>query len=127
MSLHGRRMLGAILTVFLIIFSVSAQTSKKQTSTSTKFFPYEVKTKTLPNGLTVIVIPTPEFKDMVTYSTAVFAGSRNETEKGKTGLAHLFEHIMFRHEFGGKPNGYDDAIRKMGAHNNAWTDYDMTF
>ena len=127
MSLYGRRILGAILTVFLILSSVSAQTSKKQTSTSTKFFPYEVKTKTLPNGLTVIVIPTPEFKDMVTYSTAVFAGSRNETEKGKTGLAHLFEHIMFRHEFGGKPNGYDDAIRKMGAHNNAWTDYDMTF
>jgi zinc protease len=92
-----------------------------------KFFPYEIKTKTLSNGLTVIVIPTPEFKDMVTYSTVVFAGSRNETEKGKTGLAHLFEHIMFRHEFGGKPNGYDDAIRRMGAHNNAFTDYDLTF
>ena len=119
-----RRFIGAILAAFLLISVVAAQ---KQTSKSTNFFPYEVKTKTLPNGLTIVVIPTPEFKDMVTYSTAVFAGSRNETEKGKTGLAHLFEHIMFRHEFGGKPNGYDDAIRAMGAHNNAWTDYDLTF
>jgi zinc protease len=34
---------------------------------------------------------------------------------------------MFRHEFGGKPGGYDEMIRRMGAHNNAWTDYDMTF
>ena len=126
MSFRWRRLIGAILTAFLIASAVSAQTAK-QTSNSTKFFPYEVKTKTLANGLTIIVIPTPEFKDMVTYSTAVFAGSRNETEKGKTGLAHLFEHIMFRHEFGGKANGYDDAIRAMGAHNNAWTDYDLTF
>ena len=42
-------------------------------------------------------------------------------------MAHLFEHIMFRHEYGGKPGGYDEAIRRMGAHNNAWTDYDLTF
>jgi len=90
-------------------------------------FPYKVQTKTLPNGLNVIVIPTPEFKDMVTYSTAVFAGSGKETEKGKTGLAHLFEHIMFRHEWDGKSGGYEDVIRRMGVHNNAWTDYDLTF
>jgi len=92
-----------------------------------KFFPYQVHERKLPNGLTVIVIPTPEFKDMVTYATPVFAGSRNETERGKTGLAHLFEHMMFLHEYGGKDHGYDEMIRLMGAHNNAWTNYDMTF
>lgn len=92
-----------------------------------KFFPYEVQTKSLPNGLAVIVIRTPEFKDMATYATAVYSGSRNETQKGKTGLAHLFEHIMFLHEYGGRPGGYEAEIRRMGASNNAWTDYDMTF
>src|SRR5207247_1629062 len=88
---------------------------------------YQVKTKTLANGLNVVVIPTPEFRGMVTYSTAVLAGSRNETQKGKTGLAHLFEHIMFRHEYGGKTGGYEDQVRRLGAFNNAWTDYDLTF
>jgi zinc protease len=120
-----RLFLAAGFTAIILIGGAMAQNSKA--SDPPNFFPYEVKTKTLANGLTIIVIPTPEFKDMVTYSTAVFAGSRNETEKGKTGLAHLFEHIMFRHEIGGQPGGYSDAIRRMGAHNNAWTDYDLTF
>jgi zinc protease len=123
----ARRWLVAILALSFLICGAVAQDSSSPTKTQSKHrakvFPYEVQTRTLPNGLNVIVIRTPEFKDMVTYSTVVFAGSRNETEKGKTGLAHLFEHIMFRHEFG----GYDDAIRRMGAHNNAWTDYDLTF
>jgi zinc protease len=103
-----------------------AQPAKTQ-SKAAHFFPYQVSTKTLPNGLTVIVIPTPEFRDAVTYSTVVLAGSRNETQKGKTGLAHLFEHIMFRHEYNGKAGGYEELMRRMGADNNAWTDYDLTF
>ena len=131
MRLGRRRWFVAIpafsLLIFLLISGAVGQSSPKKSSNPTHFFPYEVKSRTLPNGLSIIVIRTPEFKDMVTYSTAVFAGSGSETEKGKTGLAHLFEHIMFRDQFGGKPGGYDDAIRRMGAHNNAWTDYDLTF
>jgi zinc protease len=126
MCCYARRGIVAILAFSFLICGAFAQDSSK-TSRNLKVFPYEVQTKALPNGLNIIVIRTPEFKDMVTYSTVVFAGSRNETEKGKTGLAHLFEHIMFRHEYGGKPGGYEDAIRRMGAHNNAWTDYDLTF
>lgn len=92
-----------------------------------KFFPYPIHERKLANGLHVMVIPTPEFKDMVTYATPVFAGSRNETEEGKTGLAHLFEHIMFRHEFGGQEGGYNEMIRRLGAYNNAFTNEDLTF
>lgn len=92
-----------------------------------KAFPYPIHHQRLANGLDVIVIPTPEFRELVAFATAVWAGSRNETEAGKTGLAHLFEHIMFRHEFGGVPGGYDEQIRRMGAHNNAFTSYDLTF
>lgn len=127
MQLGRRRWFVAFLAFSFLISGAVAQNVPKKTSNPGHFFPYEIKTKTLANGLTIVVIRTPEFKDMVTYSTAVFAGSGRETEKGKTGLAHLFEHIMFRDQFGGKPGGYDDAIRRMGAHNNAWTDYDMTF
>ena len=71
----------------------------------------------LPNGLTVILhrdTTTPTIATNIWY----WAGSASETE-GRTGFAHLFEHIMFEgsknvpegkidewfEEFGGAPNG----------------------
>jgi len=92
-----------------------------------KFFPYPIYERTLANGLHILIVPTPEFKDMASYTTPVFAGSRNETEKGKTGLAHLFEHIMFRHEYNGVAGGYEEMMSRLGCFNNAFTDYDFTF
>ena len=110
-----------------LIFVLAAAAVAQPTKPPPKFFPYPVESKTLPNGLNVVVIPAPEFRGMVTYATAVLAGSRNETQAGKTGLAHLFEHIMFLHEYEGQPDGYEQAMRRMGAFNNAFTDYDLTF
>jgi zinc protease len=110
---------------FMLMTSMAM--AQQRTGVQAKAFPYQVFTRALSNGLHVVIIPAPEFKDMVTYATAVFAGSRNETERGKTGLAHLFEHEMFLHQYGGVKEGYEDQIRAMGAFNNAWTDYDMTF
>lgn len=91
------------------------------------FFPYEVHRQTLPNGLDVLVIPMPEFKDVLSYNTLVLAGNREEIEPGKTGLAHLFEHILFRHKWQGEVNGYDTKIGEMGAFNNAYTWFDITY
>lgn len=88
---------------------------------------YPITKKTLPNGLDLVVIQTPEFKDVLSYNTMVLAGSGKEQERGKTGLAHLFEHILFRHRYGGKEGGYDEAINAMGVDNNAWTWFDITF
>ncbi|MBI4465984.1 MAG: insulinase family protein [Acidobacteria bacterium] len=92
-----------------------------------KVFPYPIYKKTLENGLDVIVIETPEFKDVLSYNTLVLAGARNETEKGKTGLAHLFEHILFRHRYRGEDSGYEERMSRLGTHNNAWTWFDVTY
>ena len=123
------RLCSALLVLLLLAVGTAAQTkpAPARKPAPASFFPYRIYSHKLPNGLEVLIIPTPEFKDMATYATPVFAGSRNETEKGKSGLAHLFEHIMFRHEYGGKPSGYEDAMNAMGADNNAWTNYDLTF
>jgi zinc protease len=94
---------------------------------SSSFFPYPVHKKTLPNGLDVIVLPMHEFKDVLSYNTMVLVGSRNEVEQGKSGLAHLFEHILFRHRWEGKEGGYDAAVNRMGAFNNASTGSDITY
>lgn len=96
------------------------------TSAHAQFFPYPVQKRTLPNGLDVVVIETPEFKDVLSFNTMILAGSGRENEKGRTGLAHLFEHIIFRHAHD-TPEAYDPQIEKMGAFNNAFTSYDITY
>lgn len=89
--------------------------------------PYPVTKKTLPNGLDVVVIETPEFKNVLSFNTLVLAGSGKEYEKGKTGLAHLFEHILFRHRYNGEDGGYEERMNALGTHNNAWTWFDVTY
>lgn len=74
------------------------------------------------SGLRVIL--TPQKKSTVTaYVTAFNVGSRFE-EKGKTGLAHLFEHMMFRGtETFPKPF---ETLANWGNSFNAYTSQDMT-
>jgi zinc protease len=95
-------------------------------SAHAQFFPYPVQKRTLANGLDVVVIETPEFKDVLSFNTMILAGSGRENEKGRTGLAHLFEHIIFRHKHD-TPEAYDPQIEAMGAFNNAFTAYDITY
>jgi len=130
-----RLFLGAAVCMLFVVSYAGAQVVRQRRSVlahkpakpAAKFFPYPIYEKTLGNGLRIMIVPTPEFKDMVSYTTPVFAGSRNETEKGKTGLAHLFEHIMFRHGYNGVAGGYQDMMDRLGSYNNAYTNYDMTF
>jgi len=60
-----------------------------------KTFPFAYKQEDLPNGLRLITIPT-DSPNLVSVYIVVRTGSRNEVEPGKTGFAHLFEHMMFR-------------------------------
>jgi zinc protease len=113
--MHRRALVLALLSIAFITATANAQ-----------FFPYPVHKKTLPNGLDVVVIETPEFKDVLSFNTMILAGSGRENEKGRTGLAHLFEHIIFRHKHD-TPEAYDPAITAMGAFNNAFTWYDITY
>jgi zinc protease len=106
----------------LLIALVTAMAATAQA----QFFPYPVQKRTLPNGLDVVVIETPEFKNVLSFNTLILAGSGRENEKGRTGLAHLFEHIMFRHDHD-TPQAYQAAVEKMGAFNNAYTWYDITY
>jgi zinc protease len=80
--------------------------------------------KTLPNGLKVVVSEdhsAPTFGVCVSYGI----GFRLEPE-GRTGFAHLFEHMMFE----GTPNApkgtLDKVIEGGGGNNNGDTRYDFT-
>jgi len=78
----------------------------------------------LDNGLTVIVHEDHK-APIVAINTWYHVGSKNE-KLGKTGFAHLFEHLMF----GGSehaPGRYIDAMEKIGATDlNGTTNNDRT-
>ncbi|MDQ6995204.1 MAG: pitrilysin family protein [Mariprofundaceae bacterium] len=52
-------------------------------------------------------------------------GGRDEIP-GKTGLAHVFEHMMFKGSDGLKPGQYSKMIAAMGGRDNAFTSHDFT-
>lgn len=89
-----------------------------------KIFPFKYEVNTLENGFKAIMIPT-ESKTIAFYSI-VRTGSRNEYEKGKSGFAHFFEHMMFRGTKKYPGGAYDSIITTLGASANAYTSDDLT-
>lgn len=77
---------------------------------------------TLPNGLRVVHNYNPTVS-MAVVNTLYDVGARDESPD-HTGLAHLFEHLMF----GGSVNipGFDAALQAAGGQSNAWTSNDFT-
>lgn len=80
------------------------------------------QTFTLDNGLRVVHNCEPT-RAMVAINLLYNVGSRDES-RGLTGIAHLFEHLMF----GGSANlpDYSKAIEAAGGNDNAWTSNDFT-
>jgi zinc protease len=90
-----------------------------------KIFPYPYVQEDLPNGLRLITIPT-DYPNIVSVFIVVGAGSRNEIEPGKSGFAHLFEHLMFRGTPEFPPEKYEATLTDAGAASNAFTTDDFT-
>lgn len=76
----------------------------------------------LANGLRFVHNYDPNTA-MVALNVLYNVGARDESPE-LTGLAHLFEHLMF----GGSVNipDFDGAIERAGGRNNAWTSNDFT-
>jgi zinc protease len=84
--------------------------------------PFE--TFTLPNGLTVIMHEDHSVP-VVTVNTWFHAGSGDE-RPGRTGFAHLFEHIMFMGSQNVPTGEFDRMLEAVGANNNGSTTEDRT-
>jgi len=76
----------------------------------------------LDNGLQALVHEDPR-STMACMNLLYKVGSRNE-DPGKTGFAHLFEHLMF----GGSKHieNFDTPLQMVGGDNNAFTSTDIT-
>jgi zinc protease len=86
-----------------------------------------IRTWRLENGLEIVTVPDGAARS-VSYVTTFRVGSRDENAAtGETGLAHLFEHLMFRGTRGAGTRGdFDQRMEEVGASCNAITAYDFT-
>jgi zinc protease len=79
---------------------------------------------TLSNGMQVVFLEdhsTPIVHTEVWYHV----GSKNE-RPGRTGFAHLFEHMMFKGSKNVEPEGHPSWISSIGGQSNAYTNEDAT-
>jgi zinc protease len=109
----------ALLSIVCCVGTVPAQQKE------TKLIPYNYSIDDLENGLRLVTVPT-DFPNMVALYIVVQAGSRNEVEPGKSGYAHLFEHLMFRGSENYTPEQRELIMKKAGADTNASTNQDRT-
>ena len=79
----------------------------------------------LENNLRLVTVTTP-YPDIVALYIVVNVGSRNEVEPGRTGFAHLFEHMMFRGTKKFPPGKWEAIMQEAGAETNAYTSDDRT-
>src|SRR4029079_5851501 len=112
----------AIVAVTLVLLYRSQAAGE---TGSGKLFPYASLVDALPNGLRLVTVPT-DYPNMVALYTVVRAGSRDEVEAGKSGYAHLFEHLMFRGSENYTPEQRDALLKRAGADSNASTNQDRT-
>jgi zinc protease len=79
---------------------------------------------TLPNGLAVI-LHEDHSVPVVTVNAWYHVGSARE-RTGRTGFAHLFEHLMFMGSGHVKPGEFDEWLEAAGGDNNGSTETDRT-
>jgi zinc protease len=108
----------AILVILLSPVALGAQTPDRP--------PLEVPYVqfTLDNGLTVILHRDASVP-VVSVNIWYHVGSANE-RLGRTGLAHLFEHLMFEGSGHVEEGAFDTLLEQAGGSNNGSTDLDRT-
>src|SRR3954469_17216638 len=79
---------------------------------------------TLPNGLTV-VLSEDHSTPIVHLNLTYHVGSKNE-KAGRTGFAHLFEHLMFKGSKNVQPEAHTSMVASVGGQSNAYTTEDAT-
>jgi zinc protease len=107
---------GPIAAAVLCALPLSAQAPKPIQLPYTQF--------TLPNGLHVI-LHEDHSVPIVSINVWYHVGSAQE-RPGRTGFAHLFEHLMFMGSGHVKPGEFDEWLERAGGSNNGSTDYDHT-
>lgn len=85
----------------------------------------EYKTKTLKNGLQIVVIPMDNESNVISTNIFYRVGSVDEV-MGKSGIAHMLEHLNFKSTKNLESGEFDEIVKGFGGVNNASTGFDYT-
>src|SRR5438128_5783464 len=113
------RLLGAAAVATAVVLATGA--SPLAASRPPKF---QYQITTLPNGLTV-VLSEDHSTPIVHVNLTYHVGSKNE-KPGRTGFAHLFEHLMFKGSQNVQPEAHTSMLASIGGQSNAYTTDDET-
>jgi zinc protease len=122
---HLKVVVAAVVFGFSIVASAANAQGKAPTLKAIHQITTDIKTEEyqLDNGLTVFLTPNKKAPN-VSIIHWVHAGSLHETP-GITGIAHLFEHMMFR-PLTPKEDDFSTKMKKIGADFNANTRFEST-
>jgi len=109
----------ALLAVLLLALPLRAQSPARAAQLQVSFRQFQ-----LANGLNVI-LHQDKTVPVATVNIWYHVGSANE-KPGRTGFAHLFEHLMFEGSKHVKEGQFDTLLESAGASNNASTSNDRT-
>ncbi|MEO6393540.1 MAG: pitrilysin family protein [Pyrinomonadaceae bacterium] len=108
----------------VLVFAISAFLTAGSASAQVKVTPLDFHERTLANGLKVLSIvdhASPTVSVQVWYKV----GSKDDPE-GRSGFAHLFEHMMFKSTKNMPAEKFDRLTEDVGGYNNASTYDDYT-
>ncbi len=99
----------------LVVFGLAAQDHPPK---------LKIQTAELPNGLK-LVMSEDHSRPVINLQVWYHVGSKDE-RTGRTGFAHLFEHLMFRGSNNVGPEEHMKYVREAGGVVNAYTTFDQT-
>ena len=111
-------------TILLLLCAVASASAARGALAQTRVPPINFKERTLPNGLLVI---SAQERSSPTVAIQVWykVGSKDDPE-GRSGFAHLFEHLMFKSTKNMRDEMMDRLTEDVGGWNNASTSDDVT-
>jgi zinc protease len=112
----------AILAVFSCTFLRGENSPAPRTAVTVP--PVEFKHSTLPNGLEVYTVEDHS-APIVAVQVWYHVGSKDDPA-GRSGFAHLFEHMMFKGNEHMTADMFDNLTENIGGENNAYTADDVT-
>jgi zinc protease len=116
------RGLRALAAVSLIAVLVGAAAVRSSAAVRPPKLQYEITT--LSNGMT-LVLSEDHSTPIVHVNLTYHVGSKNE-KPGRTGFAHLFEHLMFKGSKNVLPEAHTSFVASVGGQSNAYTTDDET-
>lgn len=93
-------------------------------TTSVQAKVFNAQTATLNNGLQIVVV-TNKRAPVVTHMVWYKVGAADE-QPNLSGMAHYFEHLMFKGTEKLAPGEFSKTVKKLGGNDNAFTSYDYT-